>query len=219
MHSTKIISLDMDGTLVTSDFVNSVWLEGIPALYARQYGLDIDTATKLVFQAYESIGQEDKDWYKISYWFARFGLKPTWQDLMESRRGKITFFPEVQGVLRRLKDKYTLIVVSNAAQEFIDMELEPVKDCFHRIYSCVSHFHRVKKDTSVFSDICRQLGVQPQEMCHIGDHYDFDYAVPASLGIRAYLVDRSGERNDGFTVRDLEEFEARLAAPRPTTDH
>ncbi len=206
----KVISLDMDGTLVTSDFVNAVWLEGIPSLYAEQYGLDLDTATRLVFQAYESVGQEHKDWYKISYWFGRLGLKATWQELMESRRSKISFYPEVQGVLRRLKNKYALIVVSNAAQEFIDMELEPVRDCFHHIYSCVSHFNRVKKDTSVFSDICQQLGIQPQEMCHIGDHYDFDYAVPASLGIRAYLVDRSGKRNDGFTVRDLEEFETRL---------
>lgn len=206
----KIISLDMDGTLVTSDFVNSVWLEGIPALYAERHGLDTDTATRQVFEAYNSVGQEQAEWYKISYWFQRFGLESDWRELMESRRSKIKFFPEVEGVLRRLKKEYPLIVISNAPQEFIAMELEPVKDCFQQIFSCVSHFNRVKKDTIVFQDICRQMGIQPAEMCHVGDHYDFDYAVPSSMGIRAYLVDRSGERNDGFTVKDLQEFETRL---------
>jgi putative hydrolase of the HAD superfamily len=91
-----------------------------------------------------------------------------------------------------------------------------VKDCFRQIFSCVSHFNRVKKDASIYTEICRQMVIQPQEMCHVGDHYEFDYEVPASLGIRAYFMDRTGSSGkDGpFKVRDLKEFEARLLLSR-----
>lgn len=224
----KVISLDMDGTLVQPDFVNAVWQEGIPALYARRHKRDLAAAARLVQEAYDAVGQESKDWYDLRYWFRRFDIEGDLDQLMASYRDKISFFPEVQPVLNRLKEKYPLIVISNAAQEFLDIELEPVKDCFTHIFSCVSHFHRVKKDGSVYRDICQRLGLPPEEMCHVGDHYQFDYVAPSSLGIRACFVDRSGGVNRvaqasvpasgaqaslavGLnTVKDLLEFEARL---------
>ena len=40
----RIISLDMDGTLVNSRFVDKVWMEGMPRLYAERTGLDLPAA-------------------------------------------------------------------------------------------------------------------------------------------------------------------------------
>ncbi|MDP2719690.1 MAG: HAD family hydrolase [Dehalococcoidia bacterium] len=207
----KIVSLDMDGTLVQPEFVNAVWLEGVPRLYAAQYSLDIEEATRVVFEAYESVGPQKKEWYEIKYWFERFALQVNWRELMESCRSKISFYPEVSRVLEKLSEKYGLILVSNAAEEFIDIELEPFKKHFDHIFSCVSHFNRVKKDKTVYDEICRRLQIRPEEICHAGDHYEFDYLAPSSLGIKAYMVDRTGNRNGPFTVRDLAEFEAKLS--------
>ncbi len=206
----KVVSLDMDGTLVRSDFVNAVWLEGIPALYASQYGMDLAEAKRVVFEAYGSVGEFRKEWYNIGYWFRRFDLKSDWQDLLKSHRHKVDFFPEVEGVVKRLKDKYSLIIVSNAAEEFLDMELDGMKGHFDHIFSCVSHFDRVKKDASVFNEVCRRIGVAPGEVCHVGDNYDFDYLAPMSAGIPSCFVDRTAAQDGPFTVRDLKEFEDRL---------
>lgn len=206
----KIISLDMDGTLVQPDFVDGVWLEGIPALYARQHKKDLREATRLVREAYDSVGQEATEWYDIRYWFDRFGLPGNVAELMRVYKDRVRFYPEVPEVLKRLKERYPLVVVSNAAEEFLDVELESLRGHFAHVFSCVSHFKRVKKDSSVYRDICRKLGIAPEEMYHVGDHFEFDYVAPSSLGIRACYVDRSGNRNGQDTVRDLREFEARL---------
>jgi len=51
------------------------------------------------------------------------------------------------------------------------------------------------------------------EMCirdsHTGDHYEFDYLVPKSVGIKAFYLDRDGTKpKDSFTVKNLKEFAA-----------
>lgn len=53
---TKIISFDMDGTLVDSEFTDWVWLHGIPKLYARKKGLSFDEAKALVVEEYQRVG-------------------------------------------------------------------------------------------------------------------------------------------------------------------
>ncbi len=206
----KVISLDMDGTLVRSDFVDAVWLESIPALYARQNCLTLAEAKRIVFAAFDAVGPQRKEWYLPGYWFHQLKIKGDWRAVMEACKDKVAFFPEVKEVLARLGEKYSLIVVSNAPQEFVDIELESVRGCFQHIFSCVSHFDRVKKDASVFEDVCRRMGVSPREMCHAGDSYEFDYVAPSSVGINACFVDRTGAEKGSFAVNDLVEFEARL---------
>jgi putative hydrolase of the HAD superfamily len=33
----KHVSLDLDGTLINTSFMDKVWMEGVPALYAEKY--------------------------------------------------------------------------------------------------------------------------------------------------------------------------------------
>jgi putative hydrolase of the HAD superfamily len=69
----------------------------------------------------------------------------------------------------------------------------------------------VKKTAGFYERICRVLETKPQDIVHVGDHYEFDYLVPRSLGIHAYYLDRMGERNGEFVLRDLRELNERLA--------
>ncbi len=51
------------------------------------------------------------------------------------------------------------------------------------------------------------MGTGPSDAIHIGDHYEFDYIVPKSVGIKAYYLDRDGKKpKDSFTVKNLKEF-------------
>ena len=46
----KVISFDMDGTLVSQDFADAVWLDGLPRLYAEEWGMGFDEARKYVIK-------------------------------------------------------------------------------------------------------------------------------------------------------------------------
>ena len=53
----KIISFDMDGTLVDSEFTDWVWGHGVPTLYAEKVGLPFEEAKALVVKEYLKVGE------------------------------------------------------------------------------------------------------------------------------------------------------------------
>lgn len=199
----------MDGTLVDSEFTDWVWLHGIPHLYARKKGLSFDEAKAVVVEEYRKVGEGAIEWYDIKYWFKLFQLDEAWETLMKRYADKIRAYEDGHYLLERLKERYPLILTSNAGREFIDIEMEVtgMGKYFDRIFSATSDFRVVKKTAQFYQQICDILQAEPGEIVHVGDHYEFDYRVPRSLGIRAFYLDRS-RKNDGGSVfsslRDLE---------------
>jgi putative hydrolase of the HAD superfamily len=114
--------------------------------------------------------------------------------------------------LKRLKDRFLLVVTSNAGREFIDIEMEAtgLRRYFDRVFSATSDFGEVKKTIGFYRQICQILGANPEEIVHIGDHYEFDYLVPRTLGIQAFYLDRSGKQRGDFVISNLRDFEKRL---------
>lgn len=208
----RIISFDMDGTLVDPEFTDWVWLHGIPLLYAEKTRLPFEEAKHFVVEEYLKVGEGAIEWYDIKYWFRFFQLEKSWKDLMRQYVDKIKVYPDVYDTLNRLKEKFPIILTSNAGREFIDMEMEAtgLKKYFDRIFSATSDFGEVKKTMGFYQRICQLLEVKPHEMIHIGDHYEFDYLVPQSLGIHSFYIDRSGERNGKFVLADLRDLEKKL---------
>jgi putative hydrolase of the HAD superfamily len=105
-----------------------------------------------------------------------------------------------------------LILTSNAGREFLEVELNTtgLGRYFSQIFSATSDFGEVKKTTHVYDRICRMLGVTPEEIIHVGDHFEFDYLVPRSIGIQAFFLDRSGQRNGDSFLRSLVDLEKEL---------
>ena len=207
----KIISFDMDGTLVDPEYTDWVWLHGIPTLYAEKAGLSFEKAKDFVVKEYLKVGEGSIEWYDIKYWFQFFQLEESWKVLMERYVDKINIYPDVNHILECLREKFLLVLTSNAGREFIDMEMEAMglRRYFDRIFSATSDFGEVKKTAGFYQRICKILGTRPQEIVHVGDHYEFDYLVPRSLGIHAFYLDRSGEQNGDFVLRDLRDLEKR----------
>jgi putative hydrolase of the HAD superfamily len=209
----KIISFDMDGTLVDPEFTDWVWLHGIPTLYAEKANLPFEEAKHFVVEEYLKVGEGAIEWYDIKYWFRFFQLERNWKDLMHQYVDKINIYPDVNYILEGLKDKFPIILTSNAGREFIDAEMEAtgLRRYFNRIFSATSDFGEVKKTAGFYQRICQIVGARPQEIVHVGDHYEFDYLVPRSLGIHAFYLDRPGEKRGDFVLQDLRELEERLA--------
>ncbi|MGB7544705.1 MAG: HAD family hydrolase [Methanothrix sp.] len=201
----RIISLDMDGTLMKSRFVDKVWMEGVPALYAERTGLDFPAAKEHVIGEYARVGSDRMEWYDLLYWIEKFGLKTGKDELLQMYEDEIEAYPEVPEVLELLSDKYDLVVTSNAAREFIDIELEGLTEYFREIFSATSDFREVKKSPLVYGAICAQMDARPFEVLHIGDHYHYDYESPLQAGLDALFLDRKGERSGPEVVGDLRE--------------
>ena len=205
----KIISFDMDGTLVDPEFTDWVWLHGIPELYSQKRGLSFEEARARVVEEYQKVGEGATEWYDIQYWFRRFQFDEAWETLMKRYADKIRAFEDAHPILERLKERYPLVLTSNAGREFIDIEMEVtgMGRYFDRIFSATTDFRMVKKTAQFYQQVCDLLEVNPEEMVHVGDHYEFDYLVPKSIGMKSFFLDRSGQR-DGhsvlFDLRDLE---------------
>jgi FMN phosphatase YigB (HAD superfamily) len=198
----KVISFDVDGTLVDSSFADKVWLEGVPALYAEQHNISFETAKTIVKEAYDCIGENDIRWYQLDYWFCRFELKGVPHNLLYQYRNAVCVYEEVPQILEHLKE-YTLIVASNAHKDFLSFTLSSLNHYFDHIFSATSDFNKVGKDKAFYREICQTLQVNPNEIAHVGDHYTFDYAIPLKIGINAFLLDRKGNKG----IKTLAEFE------------
>jgi putative hydrolase of the HAD superfamily len=118
----KFISFDMDGTLINPEFTDWVWSHGIPTLYAEKFGISFDAAKAFVEGEYRKVGEGAIEWYDIKYWLRFFQLEMDWQVLMEQYVDKINVYPDVNYILGRLKNKFSLILTSNAGREFIGVE-------------------------------------------------------------------------------------------------
>ncbi|KYH36359.1 MAG: haloacid dehalogenase superfamily enzyme, subfamily IA [Candidatus Bathyarchaeota archaeon B23] len=206
----EVVSFDMEGTLIEPRFSELIWEHDIPRLYAKRRGLTLEEARRRVFAEYMEIGDERPEWYDIEYWFRRLDLPGDWRELLEARRGVIRPYPEVRGVLERLGERYRLIVTSNTMREFLEVQLEGLREFFTHVFSAPSDFGEVKKTAGFYRRICDIVDVEPTSMAHVGDHWRFDYLTPRSMGMEAYYLNRGGERRGIHIVHDLEEFEARI---------
>ena len=209
MKKAKLISFDLDNTLINPDYITFVWEIAVPRLYAKKYGVSFSEAVKVVISEYEGVGDGALEWYDIKYWFDYFDLSEKWEDILERYKDKIKTFPEVKGVIEDLVRHYDLIVTSNAAREFIEIEIKKtgIEDYFKRIFSATSDFGQVKKTPEFYNQVCEIMETDPKDTIHVGDHYEFDYLIPKKLGIKAYYLNRDGDRHRGqFVVKDLKEF-------------
>jgi len=212
MSKVKVISFDADGTLVTPDFSQAVWYEGVPALYARKNGISFEEARAFIEREYRVVGDHRIEWYDIKYWLQRFGLGPPLaghEQILEEYRHRVSCYPEVTQALSSLSKDYTLIVVSCSTRDFLPYLLDGIEGYFARIFSTVSDYGQVKTP-EFYLEVCRQMGIAPEEMAHVGDLWEQDFLAAKEAGLMAFHLDRKGERKDGSSLRSLADLEARL---------
>lgn len=203
----KVFSFDVDGTLVSPGFVDCVWLQGIPKAYAEKEGLRFEQAFEYVKSEYDKIGEHRIEWYNIDYWLRKFDLDIPYGTLFKKYEDEIMIYEEVESVLTVLKEEgYDLILSSNAATEFIEFQIKPIKRFFSHVFSATSDFGEVKKTNGFFARACEILDVKPQAVVHTGDHWAFDFINPRKIGITAYYLDRARKRNVKDEVRKEDEF-------------
>jgi HAD superfamily hydrolase (TIGR01493 family) len=207
----KVISFDLDGTLVHGRFGDMVWHQGIPEKFSRRHGVSLEEAQKQVLKEYEAIGDSNLLWYDVDWWIRKFDLPISADTLLDTYVSHIEVIPHAPDVLRALRERYRLVIASNAGRIFVEKELSHTRlgPYFERIISATSDLGMVKKEERFYHTLCATLAVTPDELVHVGDHQVFDYEVPLSLGIECYHFKPSAE-NDGSVINDLRELLRRL---------
>jgi putative hydrolase of the HAD superfamily len=208
-HKIKIISFDVDGTLIDYSFVNSVWFEEIPKLVAEKEGISFNEALKKVEAAYNEVTEERIEWYDIKYWVNKFKLEVEWREILNKAKFKVKAYPDVLPALKKLSKKYKLIINSNSPREFLNIELNEtgISKFFTCIFSSTSDFNQVRKSEDYYMKICFILNVKPENMLHIGDNWKFDFEAPSKIGINALFLDRSKTKNGKFIIYNLNQIE------------
>ena len=200
----KVISFDVDGTLVDAEYNDLVWLEEIPRLYAEKKGIDFKTAYDFILAEYEKVGENDLRWYDMNYWLKLFGINRTYAEIMQKYTDRIEIYPEVEKTLEILQSKMTIVVITLMPREFLDVKLKKLNGYFSRTFSTISDF-KSQKTTDVYREICKLLGVSENELLHIGDSWEKDYMAPRKAGIRTLYLDRTGNTEGKDTIRNIEE--------------
>ncbi|MFX1511410.1 MAG: HAD family hydrolase [Promethearchaeota archaeon] len=206
----NIVSFDMVGTLVDSNFEDYVWNVVIPQLCATKRGISFKEATEYVLREYNFIGNKDLRWYQPTYWFKRFNLDEDSMEVFTSHTNKVRFFPETIPVLKKLSQKYDLIIVSGTTRDIIEIMIERVRSYFKHIFSPISDRYEVRKEPELYKMICKKLKVEPDTIAHVGDDWYSDFISPRKFGIKSFYLDRDGEKRGEFIIRNLFELEDRL---------
>ncbi len=208
----KIVSFDLDGTLIDWNFSNSFWFNGISRLYAERWGMGPEKARQEITRKYDGVGMDKLGWYDVNYWWKEFDLSGNWMDLVEQCRSKVRAYSEVYEVLDKLHRRFKLMVITNGVRELAEVEIEQagLKNYIDCMFSATSDFGLVKKTGEFYSKVLKAVGVSLAEVVHIGDNWIFDYIAPREAGIRAFFLNRDGEQSREFVVRDLMEFSRQL---------
>ena len=199
----KVISFDMDGTLVSENVDDFIWNEELPRLYAEKHNLSLEEAKKEVYAEYYKQRYIDKvkEWTSIEYWLKFYNIK--YEEVYERLSNETKIYEEVFEVLDYLKTKYDLIVITSAYEDFMNVKLDSqsLKNYFKKTYSSKDTVSG-KKDPFLFKKVLEDFNITNKEIIHAGDNHYYDKEVPESLGIKSYLINRE-EKGDIKSLKEL----------------
>lgn len=210
MHMVKVVSLDVTGTLVDGRSVKYFWDSLIPSTYASRNNISFEEAFSYVKQRYSMVSDEDLRWYLPEYWIEKLNIEKSCEELLEELKSKVTVFPDVEPAIIRLSSDYSLIVSSNLPRVFLKIVLGDLEKYFSRIFSSVSTYSLPHKTAEFYSRVCRDMGVSPGEVLHVGDNMMYDYVVPRVMGMRSLLIRRYTSPRQSYEVGSLEDVLDRL---------
>ncbi|MFX0097434.1 MAG: HAD family hydrolase [Candidatus Hodarchaeota archaeon] len=201
----KIISFDVTGTIVNDHYLDFVWLDVVPQLYAQERNISLASAKIFVHEEYDRMSKDDIRWYLPEYWFNHFQLSRDPMDVFKEYRDLVKIYPEVPSVLEILSKEYDLIVASGLPKNLLEFAIEDIRTYFKHFFSPVTDLGEVRKSVGFYEMICKTLKIEPRSVLHIGDNWDSDYVVPRKFGMMSLFLDRTGKRKGKYIIETLKE--------------
>ncbi|MBI5398040.1 HAD family hydrolase [Candidatus Woesearchaeota archaeon] len=212
----RFVSFDLYNCLVDLRLDEKIWDLAIPSFYARERNVPFDKAYERVSREYALHGKDDPAFRDVEYWFRHLKLKSDWRSVFdEVNDNAITFvFDDVRRTLPSLQKRYSLVVFTAEKKEYAvkKLEITKLRPYFTEVFS-THEFGDRAKSAQGFMWLSKKLKCDPSEVVHVGDDRRFDYALPREVGMRSFLVDRTGFEQGPDVVRSIVDVETELMPP------
>ena len=197
------LMLDMDGTLLDLAYDNYMWLEHIPAEYARQNGMTENEARGKLYAIMKQL-EGKLSWYCLEHWSDALGL-----DVVALHRAEIErigFLPGAKDFLHTVSDHHVrLLMVTNSHQHTLDIKTEVtgIVEFFDAVYTSHALGH-AKEDQPFWHALREAEGFDPRTTAFIDDNVSVlqsarDYGVGMLLQVTRPDTLRPSRNNEDFT--------------------
>lgn len=193
-QTVKAIIFDIDSTLYTSNAYAFEQVDCQIREFARVNGLTNEEARKMVAD-YRKEFAEKNNGKKISLGntLLHFGVpieqSVQWREKLMRPEDFLSHDEKLVSVLKKLKEKYKLICVTNnpvlPARE--TLKVIGVSEIITDIVGLDTCF-KSKPAIEPFTVALERLGCKAEECVAVGDRYDMDIALPLEMGMGGILV-------------------------------
>ena len=114
--------------------------------------------------------------------------------LVESVR-RFRPFPEVPDVLRRLKERYRIAIISNSDDDLMADNVAAIGVDFDHVITA-QQARAYKPSKEAFAYALRVIGLPPSEIVHVAQGFDYDIIPTHGLGMRRIWVNRFARRGN-----------------------
>ena len=161
--------LDMDGTLLDLAYDNYMWLEHIPAEYARQNAIAETEARKILSAKTRSL-EGKLQWYCLDHWSEVFDLDI--KKLHRNENGRICYLPGARDFLNvALQHEVRLLLVTNSHLDTlaIKAEVTGITEFFDAVYTSHEIGH-AKEDQPFWHGMQEAENFDPEATLFIDDN-------------------------------------------------
>lgn len=171
--------------------------------------MSIDDAVRYALNEYDAVGPGDIRWYIPEYWFSRFELG---YDLLDDLLGIMEdhyyygMYDDVY-LLEDIGKRYRVIISTCNPPAMAGRKLSTIMRRYagvriDALFSSISY--NMVKSRAFYSMICREMGLRPESILHLGDDMMQDVEIPRSVGMQAVLMHRGCREDMRGHMDDIE---------------
>lgn len=169
LDSCETLMLDMDGTLLDLAYDNYMWLEHIPAAYARQNDVSEDAARDHLYATFKRL-EGKLNWYCLDHWSQELDLDVV--ALHREQNGRIGFLPGAKQFLEHVAGHHVrLLLVTNSHRHTLDVknEVTDIVDYFDDVYTSHELGH-AKEDQPFWRALQQAEDFDPAKSVFVDDN-------------------------------------------------
>lgn len=199
MNDAKWLTFDAYGTLIDFDLSSAI----VKALGERAGEIELHEFLEVCARdRYEEVLGEYRPYREIlraslKRSMERYGLEYRDEDGDTLIEAVPTFgpFPDVPPALERLRQHFTLVIISNTEDDLIASNLEKLGVPIDHVITA-EQARGYKPSLDVFRYTFDKIGAEPSEVVHIAQGFEYDIVPAYHLGLRKIWINRRGIPGD-----------------------